>query len=140
MKKRLKRYSQKSTEKENIKKMKNSTMKSLENNQDDNQKMYDAVRQINKMKPKIPLIVSSGDGQTTDEVEQSKIITSYFKTIFYKNADPIGQIQPTPIRTPFTRAEMRKAVSKLKPGKLPGCTRRNPATHFRYPQPNCFKR
>ena len=65
-------------------------MKSLENNQDDNQKMYYAVRQINKMKPKTPLAVSSEDGQTTDKVEQSKIITSYFKTIFCKNADPIS--------------------------------------------------
>ena len=44
-------------------------MKSLENNQDDNQKMYDAMRQINKMKPKTPLAVSSKDDQTTDKVE-----------------------------------------------------------------------
>ena len=40
-------------------------MKPLENNQDDNQKMYDAVRQINKFKPKIPLVVSSDDCKTT---------------------------------------------------------------------------
>ena len=46
-----------------------SNMKSLENNQDDNQKMYDAMRQINKMKPKTPLAVSSKDDQTTDKVE-----------------------------------------------------------------------
>ena len=75
LKNRLKRYrnrllteihrERKQEENEKIR----SNMKSLENNQDDNQKMYDAMRQINKMKPKTPLAVSSKDDQTTDKVE-----------------------------------------------------------------------
>ena len=96
-------------------------MSHLENNQDENQRMYDAVRNINRIKPKSPLVVSSPDGQTTDEEEQTVIISDFFKKIFWKNAEPMRDVQPTPMTTPFTAPEIRKSVSKLKTNRSPGC-------------------
>ena len=96
-------------------------MSHLENNQDENQRMYDAVRDINRIKSKSPLVVSSPDGQTTDEEEQTVIISDFFKKIFWKNAEPMRDVQPTPMTTPFTAPEIRKSVSKLKTNRSPGC-------------------
>lgn len=96
-------------------------MQQLENNQDQNQKMYDVVKLINKMKPKQPLLITSEEGQTTNEEEQSNIIAKYFKNVFYKNAELMPNLQPTPMSKPFTSSEIKTAVSKLKTNKSPGC-------------------
>ena len=96
-------------------------MNIVERNQNENKKIYEAVKQINKIRPKTPLVVSSKDGQTTDEQEQSRIVSNYFKNIFHKGAELMPGLQPIPMATPFTAVEVKKAVSKLKDKKSPGC-------------------
>ena len=63
-----------------------AAMKDLEDTADDNNKMYKAVKNINKLIPKQHLLLQNGEGLTANEKEQTKIIAKYFKSIFYKNA------------------------------------------------------
>lgn len=89
--------------------------------QNDNSKMYEAVKMINRLKPPQPLLVKGENGLTANPAEQSKIIAEYFKGIFFKNKEPMDHIPPTHMTKPFTVNEIRKAVTKMKSNKSPGC-------------------
>ena len=54
----------------------------LINNQNENQRMYEAVKNINKMKPKQQLVIKSDEGLTTNGEMQTKINAKYFTDIF----------------------------------------------------------
>ena len=97
----------------------------LINNQNENQRMYEAVKKnINKMRPmrpKQPSVIKSDEGLTTNGETQTKIIAKYFTDIFWKDAEPMPDLRPTKISNPFTSNEIKKAVSKMKMNKSPGC-------------------
>ena len=61
----------------------------LIDNQNENQRMYEAVKNINKMRPKQPLVIKSDKGLTTNFETQTKIIAKYFNDIFWKDAKPM---------------------------------------------------
>ena len=54
----------------------------LINNQNENHRMYEAVKNINKMKPKQLLVIKSDEGLTENGATQTKIIAKYFTDIF----------------------------------------------------------
>ena len=58
----------------------------LIDNQNENQKMYEVVKNINKMRPKQPLVIKSDKGLKIDGETQTKIIAKYFNDIFWKDA------------------------------------------------------
>ena len=94
----------------------------MENNKNNMSKCFEAMREIKAMKPKKPLIIKDPDSQNIigNKSEQTKIITNHFKNQFYKQAPPIPNIQPKPMRKPFTSEEIKKAVKRLKNNKSPG--------------------
>ena len=77
--------------------------------------MYQAVKNIDRMKKSSPLIVK------TNKMEQSKTIVKYFNDTFWKNVEPISDLRPTKISSPFTSDKIKKAISKMKLSKSPGC-------------------
>ena len=83
--------------------------------------MYEAVKNINKMRPKQSLVINSDEGLTSNGETQTKIIAKYFNDIFWKDAEPISDLRPTVMSNPFTSDEIKKAVSKMKMNKSPGC-------------------
>ena len=89
--------------------------------QNDNTKMYEAVKKIKHLRPPQKLLIKGKSGLTTNPAEQSKIIAEYFKEMFYKNKQPRTIIPPTRMRILFTANQIRKAISKMKPKKSPGC-------------------
>ena len=93
----------------------------LINSQNENQRMYAAVKNINKMRPKQPLVIKFDEGLTTNGETQTKIIAKYFNGIFWKDAEPMPNLRPTVMSNPFTSDEIKKAVSKMKMNKSPGC-------------------
>ena len=93
----------------------------LIDNQNENQRMYEAVKNINKMRPKQPLVIKSDEGQTTNGETQTKIIAKCFCDIFWKDAEPMPDLRPTVMSNPFTSDEIKKAVSKMKINESPGC-------------------
>ena len=79
------------------------------------------LKNINKMRPKQPLVIKSDEGLTTNGNTQIKIIAKYFNDIFWKDAQPMSNLRLTVMPNPFTSDEIKKAVSKMKMNKSPGC-------------------
>ena len=63
--------------------------------------MYEAVKNINKMRPKQPLVIKSDKGLTKNCETQTKIISKYFNDIFWKDAKPMLDLRPTVMSNPF---------------------------------------
>ena len=58
----------------------------LIDNQNENQSMCEAVKNIKKMRPKQPLVIKSNVGITANDETQTKVIAKYFNDIFWKDA------------------------------------------------------
>ena len=84
-------------------------IKPLIDNQNKNQRMYGAVKNIHKMRPKQPLIIKSNEELTTNGETQTKIIAKYFNYIFWKDAEPMSNLRPTVMSNPFTSDEVKKS-------------------------------
>ena len=61
-------------------------------NQNENQRMYEAVININKMWSKQAVVIKSDEGQTKGKT-QTKIIAKYFNDIFWKDVEPMPDLQ-----------------------------------------------
>ena len=96
-----------SEEEENVKVR--TFIKPLIDNQNKNQRMYGAVNNIHKMRPKQPLIIKSDEELTTNGETQTKIIAKYFNYIFWKDAEPMPNHRPTVMSNPFTSDEVKKS-------------------------------
>ena len=82
--------------------------------------MFEAVKNIKKLTPKQPLLLKSENGLTANEQQQAQIVANFFKEQFFKNSQPMPNIIPTAMKSPFTAKEIKKASSKLKNNKSPG--------------------
>ena len=82
--------------------------------------MYEAVKNINKMRPKQPLVIKFDVGLTTNGETKKKIIAKYFNDKFWKDAEPMLNYQTTVMSNPFTSDEIKKVVPKMKINKSPG--------------------
>ena len=98
-----------------------NNLKELERIPHSNERMFQAVKELQRMKPSQPLLVNDGEGLTAEPEQQTKIIAEYFKGTFFKNAEQMPEIPPTAMTTPFTSNEIKKAVSRMKSNKSPGC-------------------
>ena len=110
----------------NIVKSKNNSkidkqLEEIERTKNDSTRMFTAIKHIQKMTPKQPLLINTKEGNlTANETEQSKIIAEHFKNQFYKNDVNVTEYEATPMRDPFTSDEIQKAVNKLKNNKSAG--------------------
>ena len=86
----------------------------LIDNQNENQRMYEAVKNIKKMRPKQPLVIKSDKELPTNCETQTKIIAKYFNGIFWKDGELMPNLRPTVMSDPFTLDEIKKALSKMK--------------------------
>ena len=91
-------------------------MKPIEEMPDDPNRTYKAVKQLKRMKPKVPLLIKTENGLTANEEKQAEIIAKYFKTQFFKDAEPIPHKNPVKMQVPFTELEVKEASMKLKNG------------------------
>ena len=51
-------------------------LEEIENTKNDSTRMFQAIKQLNRLKPKSPLPIQDDKGLTANEVEQIKIIAS----------------------------------------------------------------
>ena len=65
----------------------------------DNHRMYQAVKNIQKLKPHEHLLIKGENGLTADPSEQCEIIAKYFKNVFFKNKEQPLVTPPTPMTT-----------------------------------------
>ena len=97
------------------------TTAELENMQNGNTKMYEAVKKIKHLRPPQKLLIKGKNGLTANPAEQSKIIAEYFKETFYKNKQPRTIIPLTRRTMPFAANEMQKAIAKMNSNKSSSC-------------------
>ena len=97
-------------------------IKEIEEVKEDSNKMFKAVKAIQRMKAKTPLVVEEEKGGiTTDSERQIEIITEFFTNMFNsKDAEAIEDIPPAKMRREFTEMEVRSAVKQLKNNRSPG--------------------
>ena len=106
----------KSAENEKIR----NALQELENSPNDSQKMFQAVKYLQKISPKAPLLLQSTNGLTANEAEQANLIANHFNKQFNKNAEPLPKLESCKMRIPFSIDEIRKAVKRIKNNKSPG--------------------
>ena len=93
----------------------------IENSKNDSTRMYKAIRNICRDKPKSPLLIAGEDGVTCDEKTATEKITSYFKQMFSKeNQAEMSEIKPTEMNIPFDEEEVAEAIDSLKNNKSAG--------------------
>lgn len=96
----------------------------IENLPNDSRKMFSAIKDINRQKPKVPLLLEmKNGGLTSNDEQQTLIIQDHFEKQFKKNVKPseiVSKIKPTEMRNPFTEDEVKKAAQRLKNNKSAG--------------------
>ena len=96
----------------------------MEESRNDSTSMYKAMRSIRITDLQKQLLIDDKDGKTTDETEQVKIITDYFRNTFYDvTKTPMKHIPPKGMLTPFTQEEIKKATRSLQNNKSTGTAR-----------------
>lgn len=97
----------------------------------DSNRMYKAVRNIQRMKEKVSLEIECEGGMTTDEEKQIDIVSEVFGEIFKtEDGDDIEDIPPKPMKTGFNE-EIRQAITRLKDNKSPGVDNITTAKHLK---------
>ena len=96
-------------------------LKDIEGKHNNANKCHEAVRLLKRKGVKKPLKIMNTKGQTvSNEEEQVKIITEYFKETFEKPNITTTQYKPVEMKKPFTSEEIKKATKKLKNNKSAG--------------------
>lgn len=96
-------------------------IETIEARKNDSNRMYTAVRNLQRMQKKAPLVINHESGITTDPQKQIEIVTEFFKDMFTdENTKEIENIPPKKMREAFTEEEVRKAIKSLKNNKSPG--------------------
>ena len=89
-------------------------LKDIEGKHNNANKCHEAVRLLKRKGVKKPLKIMNTKGQTvSNEEEQVKIITEYFKETFEKPNITTTQYKPVEMKKPFTSEEIKKSNKKV---------------------------
>ena len=95
----------------------------IENSKNDSSRMFRVIKEIQRQKPNIPLLIKTETGGfTINKKEQPEIIATHFKKQFSKNAQVLIKIhtQPTAMKQPFTAEEIKSAIRSLRNNRSAG--------------------
>ena len=98
-------------------------LKEIENSKNDSSRMFRVIKEIQRQKPKIPLLIKTETGGfTINEKEQAEIITAHFKKQFSKNTQVLNKIhsQPTAMNQPFTAKEIKSSIRSFRNNRSAG--------------------
>ena len=98
-------------------------LKEIENGKNDFSRMFRVIKEIQRQKPKIPLLIKTETGGfTINEKEQAEIITAHFKKQFSKNTQVLNKIhsQPAAKNQSFTAEEIKNAIRSLRNDRSAG--------------------
>ena len=91
-------------------------LKETEKSKNDSMRIFRVIKEIQRQKPKIALLIKTETGGfTINEKEQANIIAAHFKKQFSKNTQVLNKIhsQPTAMNQPFTAEEIKIAIKSL---------------------------
>ena len=93
----------------------------IENIKDNPSRMFHAMKQMQKMRPKIPLLIKTEKGNlTANEKQQSSLIKDYFEAQFFKSNNIVEKVKKHQMTKPFTSNEIKIAVKTLQNNKCEG--------------------
>ena len=98
-------------------------LKEIENGKNDFSRMFRVIKEIQRLKPKILLLIQTETGGfTINEKEQAEIIAAHFKKQFSKNTQVLNKIhsQPAAKNQPFTAEEIENAIRSLRNDRSAG--------------------
>ena len=98
-------------------------LKETESSKNDSSRMFRVIKEIQRQKPKIPLLIKTETGGfTINEKEQAEIIAAHFKKQFSKNTQVLNKIhsQSTAMNQPFTAEEIKSAIRSLRNNRSAG--------------------
>ena len=99
----------------------NDEIECIEKSKNNAQKMYQAIRILQRKGPKTMLLINCEDGITTNEHEQVQKKTWFFSSFFIDIfAKDLSTIKPCKMKDPFTTIEIIKAISSMKNNKASG--------------------
>ena len=91
-------------------------LKEFENSENDSSTMFRVIKEIQRRKPKMALLIKTETGGfTINEKEQAEIIAAHFKKQISKNTQVLNKIhsQPTAMKQPFTTEEIKSPIRSL---------------------------
>ena len=93
----------------------------IENTKEDSTRMFKAIKDLQRSKPKENLLIKTPDGtMTADPKLQCKLIAKHFEDQFFKGAAKLPEEPGRPMTTPFDGNEIKGAIKKLKNNKSAG--------------------
>ena len=95
----------------------------IENSKNDSSRMFRVIKEIQRQKPKIPLLNKTETGGfTINEKEQAKVIAARCEKQFSKNNQVLNKIhsQPTAMNQPFTVEEIKSTIRSLRNNRSAG--------------------
>ena len=96
-------------------------IESIEKENNDSRRMFSVIKEINREKPKVPLLIKTREGDmTSNDAEQCELIADHFKKQFFKEAEQIKLSNPQAMRNPFTSSEISSAINKLRNNRSSG--------------------
>ena len=82
--------------------------------------MFKAIKDLNEMKPKTPLLIKEGNQYTANKKQQGKLIVKHFQKQFNKDRPPLLEIPPTLMNAQCTSGEVEAAIKQLQNNKSAG--------------------
>ena len=96
-------------------------LQEIEITKDDSTRMFQAIKHMQRCKPKAKLLIKTKEGNlTAEENDQAELIAQHFKNQFFKYETNTIEITPLPMSVPFTCDEIQRAVKTLKNNKSAG--------------------
>ena len=96
-------------------------IESIEKQNNDSRRMFSVIKEMNREKPKVPLLIRTREGNlTSNDAEQCELIAAHFKEQFFKEAEQIKLSNPQAMRNPFTSSEISDAINKLRNNRSSG--------------------
>ena len=98
-------------------------LKEIENSKNNFSRMFRVIKEIQRQRPKMPLLIKTKTGEVTiNEKEQAEIIAADFKKQFSKNTQVLKKIhsQPTAMNQSFTAEEIKSAIRSVRNDRSAG--------------------
>ena len=93
----------------------------IEKTKDDPTRMFKAISNMKRNKPKERILVENTEGLTANEDEAVQIVSNFFNNFFNaENQTTFASTTPSEMNKPFTSTEVKKAIASLKNNKSAG--------------------
>ena len=81
-------------------------IEAIEKSKNDSSRMFKAIKDLNKMKPKTSLLIKEGNQYTANKKQQVKLTAKHFQKLFNKYRSSLPEISRAPMKAPLMSGEV----------------------------------